>query len=609
MKNQACDTSDAAPAARAEFGPWNPGIESQLPRQLLPLATLFRPENVFTSVERAEELRDLTGLRIEELVAFRSSRLVLHELLIRVTADLSVPDGPRVEDLGIAFRRMVTAVLARDIEPHHAEIENAYGMLRRQLAELIDSELAASMSTDAARRSPAGERRRFLARLRGGRARARPGGPPGADRIAHWERRAHEEASPLRAAALRAIARVTSAVYARHGRFWGEPRLLASVATDLACNDHGSEAIGRMIEPWIAEAVAREGYARLPAQPCPVVMNTKGASASGKSTMRPLQKQLAERIGVRWSDFAFVSPDIWRKRLLDYGSLGESYKYAGAFTGQELRVIDEKLDRYMALKAERGGIPHLLIDRFRFDSFAPESDEAGSNLLTRFGHAVYLFFMITPPHATVERSWQRGLDVGRYKAVDDVLAHNVEAYAGMPDLFFTWALGRGKSVYYEFLDNSVARGERPRTAAFGWDGELNVLDVKCMLDVDRYRKIDVDARSPEEVYRDRAAMAAGRNTRFLGQCARRLPALNFVDPDAGLIYARIESGALAWIDRAALERALVDPDTRAGVSAVAPDALGGAARTTDRPRRLSETVPAERLHTLGQWGAHERAPR
>jgi hypothetical protein len=137
-------------------------------------------------------------------------------------------------------------------------------------------------------------------------------------------------------------------------------------------------------------------------------MNTKGASASCKSTMRPLQRRLAAELGVAWSDFAVVSPDIWRKYLLDYGALGDAYKYAGAFTAHELAIVDQKLDRYMARKAERGGMPHLLIDRFRFDSFAPDSEQAGSNLLTRFGREVYMFFLITPPHETVERAWRRG---------------------------------------------------------------------------------------------------------------------------------------------------------------------------------------------------------
>jgi hypothetical protein len=76
-------------------GPWNPGIQSPLPAGLRPACTIFRPENVFTSVEGALELQPLTGFALGELVAFRPRRLVLHEVLIRVTADFSVPDGSR----------------------------------------------------------------------------------------------------------------------------------------------------------------------------------------------------------------------------------------------------------------------------------------------------------------------------------------------------------------------------------------------------------------------------------------------------------------------------------------------------------------------------------
>jgi hypothetical protein len=92
-----------------------------------------------------------------------------------------------------------------------------------------------------------------------------------------------------------------------------------------------------------------------------------------------------------------------------------------------------------------------------FDSFAPNSDEAGSNLLTRFGHTVYLFFMITPPELLVERAWKRGLRVGRYKAVDDTLAHSVEAYAGLPLCFYLGAAHR-QADPFQFLDNNVQFG-------------------------------------------------------------------------------------------------------------------------------------------------------
>ena len=397
--------------------------------------------------------------------------------------------------------------------------------------------------------------------------------------------------------------RVASAVRARHGRLWGDKSLLAPVAVGIACNDHGAEAIGALIEPHLRRAAEAEGYRLLPAQERPVVMNTKGASASGKSTMRPLQRRLAAERGLDWRDFAVVSPDIWRKYLLDYGSLGAAYKYAGAFTASELAIVDHKLDRYMARRAERAGMPHLLIDRFRFDSFAPDSSEAGSNLLTRFGREVYMFFMITPPHETVERAWERGLEFGRYKAVDDTLAHNVEAYSGMPDLFFTWALREGMSVHCEFLDNSVPPGERPRTVAFGRGGELNVLDVKCLLDVERYRKIEIGASGPDEVYPGGGAMARRGNVQFLAECVRRLPAVNFADP-ATRPRLRAHRVRAARMDRSRGARA-----RDRGCGHARRDSrrrARGAGRS--RAATRGETLQPDRFHTLGDWGRACRAP-
>jgi len=597
-----------------EYGPWNPGIQSELPSHLVPLSTIFRPENVFTSVEHAAELRDLTGLPLEDLVIFRPRRLVVHELLIRVTADLSVPDpeAARVDELGINFRRMTHAILTKHLEPHMHEVVAAYDSLRRSLSALIDAELSSALST-AVRNIPVPRvprRRTWFGFLRpfAERAETTPGGKEEWEReeeaLAHWTASIASSEDPLRNAAYGSLARVVSATRAKHGRIWGDKSVLASLATDLACNEYGSMAIGQLIEPHMRVACERENYRLVPAQKRPVVMNTKGASASGKSTMRPLQRKLAAELGVDWGDFAIISPDIWRKYLLDYASLGDYYKYAGAFTARELAIIDQKLDRYMAHKAASGGISHLLIDRFRFDSFAPNSNEAGSNLLTRFGGLIYMFFMITPPHETVERAWKRGLELGRYKAVDDLLAHNIEAYSGMPELFFTWAMHPDKFVYYEFLDNSVPSGERPRTVAFGWQNEMIILDVKCMLDVERYRKIDVNANTPEKVYGDRETMLAANNTQFLAQCVHRIPTVNFAERDTGRIYLRFESGRLAWIDRQMLEQALADEETRAGIVAMAPDAT-----TSSCDTGAIQFLQPGQFPTLGQWGGADRMTR
>ena len=590
-------------------GPWNPGLKSQIPKEWRELETIFRPENNFSTLAAAEELRGLTGFGLSDLAIFRPERLALHELLIRVTADFAVPAGSRIGDLGINFRRIAQRVLTAYLEPEMPAITAAFDQARREVGAAIEAALSDVMrGTKPPADAAAGKRRFVFWKSR------RPAGLPAssdfswdAGHIAECERRAEGASEPLQRLAYGTLAKVLSALFATHGCAWGTRDLIVPLARDLACNAYGSDAIGRRLDPLLKRAAAAEGYGLLPRQDRPVVINTKGASASGKSTLRLLQKKLAGDIGVEWSDFALISPDIWRKQLLDYGSLGAAYKYAGAFTAEELQIVDRKLDRYMARKHAAGNMSHLLIDRFRFDSFAPDSDEEGSNLLTRFGQTVFLFFMITPPEQLVERAWKRGLEFGRYKAVDDTLAHAVDAYTGIPNVFFTWVRRSDKRIRFEFLDNSVALGERPRTAVFGDNDSVNILDVKRMIDIDRYGRVFVDAATPDELYRDSRSLAAERNVGFLRRCVEGFQCANFASQQTGRVYLRIESGAPVWADQGALQEALADPDTRAGIKAVAPAAVEG--RLSDgggprylRPYEASSARGEDRVPTLGVWG-------
>jgi hypothetical protein len=592
-------------AAATAYGAWNPGLESELPREYLPLATVFRPENVSTSVAKAYELRGYCGLPAHELVAFRPERLIVHELLVRVTSGLAVPDGPDYEDLGRNFRRIASTILDKYIAPHRAVLAALFERMRSDASARIARALATMPGPQAGPTTEAGRggggRGRW--RLRFANPKRRP--VPPAEGVeererriaAEWSTKAQEIRDPLEAACLHALSRVATAVTAERGRLPADKDLLGELAVTLVCNEYGSEVIGEAIDPFFHEAVSREGFQPLPPQEHPMVMNVKGASASGKSTMRPLQRILAQKLGFPWEEFALISPDIWRKFLLDYGSLGAAYKYAGTLTGHEVEIVDKRLDRHMASKANRGQTPHLLIDRFRFDSFVPAPEGYDSTrLLTRFGDLVYMFFMITPPEMTVERAWTRGLKVGRYKAVDDLLAHNVEAYSGMPELFFTWALDPRRRVHYEFLDNSVAEGRPPRTVAFGWNREMTVLDIKSMLDIERFRKINVDARRPEQVYFANE-LAPERNVDFLKRCARLIPVINFADYATGRPYARLERGTWTWRDEQAFARVLADADARIGLAAIAADRHGSAAAATSQRSDLA----AEKIHTLGAW--------
>jgi hypothetical protein len=47
--------------ADTQFGPWNPGLQSDIPHDLRHLCTIFRPENTFTTFADASEMHDLTG--------------------------------------------------------------------------------------------------------------------------------------------------------------------------------------------------------------------------------------------------------------------------------------------------------------------------------------------------------------------------------------------------------------------------------------------------------------------------------------------------------------------------------------------------------------------
>ena len=585
-----------------EYGAWNPGLESQLPRQYLPLSTIFNGDNVSTSIAKAHELADYCGLPVQDLVAFRPERLVVHELLIGVTINLSVPDGTKYANLGENFRKMASTILARYIAPRRGALIEAYERVTRAATEKIEQELSAAFASDAkpADANNEGKPKRGLFGF--GKPKEAPRttteSPEARDRriAADWLKKAETTDDPLDEACFHALGTVATAIIAKRGRLYSDRKLLTELAVILVSNDYGSEVIGDAIRPFIQEAAAKEGYRLLPPQAHPVVMNVKGASASGKSTMRPRQRALAEKLRLPWNEFALISPDIWRKYLLDYDSLGEAYKYAGTLTGHEVEIIDKKLDLRMAAKAASGKMSHLLIDRFRFDSFAPAGKES-RRLLTRFGELVYMFFMITPPEMTVERAWKRGLKFGRYKAVDDLLAHNVEAYEGMPELFFTWALSAGRRVHYEFLDNSVAEGERPRTVAFGWNQEMTVLDVKAMLDIDRFRKININAHAPTEVYVG-DDLTPERNVDFLKRCARMIPVINFADYDTGHVYARLDHGNWSWRNEDGFARALQNPDTKAGLEAVAPKTFDA---TRARPFAQPDLAD-DKAHTLGAWG-------
>ncbi|MBB2962783.1 hypothetical protein [Methylobacterium sp. R2-1] len=593
----------ATPADAPAFHAWDPGLEPGLPRAMRPLATLFRPENVSLSYPEILELSDLSGLSATQIAPFRAERLAVHEVLIRVMADISVPVGEVYADLGLNFRRIVTTLLREGVAQRLDAVTATLDAVRAEADAVLERELSALLDeTPAPAPKPASGWGRWLARL----GAAEPPSPRTVSRTGEGQASllerldarcaAADESDTLESAAREALRTVFGHIIARQGMLIRDRALLRRLAGILVTNRCGSDRIGALIAPWIEAVSEAQGYHRPAPQAQPVVMTVKGASASGKSTIRPYQRGLAGRIGASWQDFAVITPDVWRKFLLDYDSLGAARRYAGPLTGHEVEIVDAKLDRYITRKAVGGRLSHLLIDRFRFDSFSTEagSDGAGQ-LLTRFGHRIYLQFMVTPPEETVERAWKRGEEFGRYKAVEDLLAHNVEAYTGMPRLFFTWALRQDRPVFFEFLDNSVPQGARPLTIAFGTNDTMTILDAKALLAIERYRRIDIRARSAAEVYRG-VADASEAEAGFLREVLRRLAVVRFAERETGQVFARFERGRLLGLDRAGLAAALTDAGTARALAAA------GLPKQTDNVPPLNEKLCPAETSTLGAWG-------
>ncbi len=108
----------------------------------------------------------------------------------------------------------------------------------------------------------------------------------------------------------------------------------------------------------------------------------------------------------------------------------------------------------------------------------------------------------------------------------------------MPQLFFTWVNKERQKIHFEFLDNSVAYGERPKTVAFGWNGQLTVLDMDCMRRLGRYRKINVEAQRPEDVF----LTHDGDEDDILADCIDKIPDVTFADPKTLKVLGRTHAG-------------------------------------------------------------------
>lgn len=513
-----------------EFHAWNPGINTELPAVLIGQETLYCPLHSSTGFNELQELSRLTGIKPERLVAFTAERLILHELIVRITADILIEEGAEEEMLGQHFRQIAHQILKHYIAPMRHEIENNFMTLQQQVKQQVGLTLHQTLfqplPTSASKTQTKGSWNPFKRPQRQSLLSVEE---QQYAIIKQFKTTGLEAKTAYDKALYKSLYVVLSAMASTNGRIGRDLDLVTTLVSRQMCNDYGSRMIGQQLDPIIRQAISEQGYNRVQSTEAPLLISLKGASASGKSTLRPLLHEMIRQQGINSQSFGTISPDIWRRLLLDYDALGQHYKYAGRLTSNEVNIVDRKLDLYIRTKAQQErSIPHLIVDRFRFDSFTTKQiTEVLHGTYVHYVDTIHMYFIITPPEATVERGWLRGLERGRYKSVEDFLGHCVEAYSGMPKLFFKW-LAYDKPVFrFNFMDNSVAKGEPPLTVAWGTQQELNIIDPIALINIERYQKIDIYADCEAEVYPDRQQLDIKKNCGFLLQCIERLPRVNF----------------------------------------------------------------------------------
>lgn len=527
---------------------WNPGLEQDIPYEYSQLETIHNPSNVSTNLKELLEVSKATKIKPEELICFRAERLFIHEILIRLTADVVIIETKNEEEFGIKFRQLAHKAYTSLSESCLPDAIDEY-KTKKQQARLIINQII-EQEIQAKKQTPLPKKKLLFFRKR----------PCTINKETEHERRyrtlqrlktkGHTVQTHLEKECYKSLYQTLNLLYSRSETIYLNESMLLKIATIRVCNSYCSQKIGEIISPYFDSFIQKHNLHRVPVSEYPVLLSLKGASAAGKSSFRPSLKAVFQSLGVQEDQYGTISPDIWRRFLLDYSTLGQGYKYAGRLTSREISIIDEKLDKFIRDRSIKSkSIPNLLVDRFRFDSF---SSERVSNILhdtyAQYVSELHMYFIITPPEETVVRGWHRGLERGRYKSVEEFLDHSVEAYSGIPKLLRKWLSYSKPKFKFYFLDNSVPKGTKPRVFASGDQKKAIIYSLSGLIDIDRFRKINTNAKSAKDVYKTKKSLKPEDNTGLFNLIISTIPSINFKNQN-NKIYLILENGRTVYSDR------------------------------------------------------------
>jgi hypothetical protein len=100
---------------------------------------------------------------------------------------------------------------------------------------------------------------------------------------------------------------------------------------------------------------------------------------------------------------------------------------------------------------------------------------------------------------------------------------------------------------------------------------MDIFDPIAFINIERYQKINVMARSPDAVYPEPSVLDVSKNIGFLQKCIRKIEHVRFLDPASGQVYVTVIDGKFQITDVDLLAVKLLDPDLSLIFSQLAPE--------------------------------------
>jgi len=131
--------------------------------------------------------------------------------------------------------------------------------------------------------------------------------------------------------------------------------------------------------------------------------------------------------------------------------------------------------------------------------------------------------------------------------------------------------------------------------AFGWNDRITILDLDCMRRLSRYQRINVDARSPDEVLLE----LHEKEDDILVDCIKRISDVTFASSDTVEILGHTRDGECdyevdGFFGKSSLEMAYACPLAKPG---------GADASRCDSRQKPDLDIEKERKFTVGTWGS------